>query len=139
MTLVSRKRGPGEPDVSPPIIAISYWSAAVKEGLRDARAAGKKDARWQIDLGERFKHLAEEIVRSFERQVASGTIAVDYLMNGLDLTPEQVRTINDFKLDMLQRTGAKPSEKDQQQLVVGALAYLNEKQRAEVIKRLSGK
>jgi hypothetical protein len=116
-----------------------YWSAVLAESLRDARAAGKRNARWQIDLGERFRHLGAEIAQSYERQVASGTLIIDYLMTGLDLTPEQVTTINGLKLDMLQRAGMRPAEKDQQQLAVGALAYLNPEQRAKVIKRLTGK
>ncbi len=120
-------------------VVNEYWSAAITEGLRDARAAGTKDARWQIDLGERFKHLSEEIVRSYERQAASGTLIIDYFMTGLELSPEQVRTITALKLDMLQRTGMRPTEKDQQQLAVGALAYLNVQQRTKVLKKLTGK
>jgi hypothetical protein len=116
-----------------------YWSAAIREGLRDSRAAGKKEARWLIDLGERFKHLAEEIGRSYERQAASGTLFIDSFMADLNLTPEQARTINGLKFDMLERTGMHPGEKDQQQLVVGALAYLNVEQRTKVLKRISGK
>ena len=120
-------------------IVDEYWAAVIKEGLRDARARGKKDARWQVDLGERLKHLGEEIARSYERQVASGTLFVDYFMSELHLSPEQTRIINDLKLDMLRQSGMRPGEKDQQRLVLGALAYLTADQRAKVIKRLTGK
>lgn len=116
-----------------------YWSAAVDESHRESREAGKKEARWAIDLGERFKHLGEEIARSFERQLASGTVFVDYYLQGLDLTDEQRGSINALKLDMLERTAFKPSEKDQQQLAVGALAYLSAAQRTIVLKRITGK
>jgi hypothetical protein len=116
-----------------------YWAAAVRESVHEARAAGKKDARWQVELGERFRHLTEEIVRSYERQAASGTLFVDYFMANLDLSEEQVKVINGLKLEMLQRTNMRPSEKDQQQLAIGALAYLNERQRGVVLKRLTGK
>ncbi len=116
-----------------------YWKAIVDEGVRDSRAAGKKEARWQIDLWQRFEHLGKEIERSYERQAASGTLIVDYFLADLDLTAEQRATIQGLKVDMLQRTSFRPSEKDQQLLAVGALAYLNESQRAIVIKRITGK
>jgi hypothetical protein len=116
-----------------------YWSAAVDETHRHSREAGKREARWAADLGERFKHLGEEITRSFERQLASGTVFVDYFLHGLDLTDDQRGVINGLKLDMLERTDFKPTEKDQQQLAVGALAYLSAAQRAIVIKRITGK
>jgi hypothetical protein len=116
-----------------------YWKAIVDEGLRDSRAAGKKDVRWQIDLGQRVEHLGKEIERSYERQAASGTLIVDYFLADLELSDEQRATIKGLKVDMLQRSGFRPSEKDQQMLAVGALAYLNEKQRETVIKRITGK
>ena len=116
-----------------------YWRAAVDEAAADGRAAGKKDPRWAVDLGERFKSLAEEIARSFARQETGGTLFVDYFMYDLALSDEQRRTINGLKLDMLERCGGKPGEEDQKRLAIGALAYLNQAQRAAVIRRLTGK
>ena len=115
-----------------------YWSAIIAEGVRDSAAAGKHEARWQIDLAQRFEHLGKEIERSFERQTASGTLFVDYFMSQLDLSPQQQATIEQLKLDMLSRTDFRPSEKDQQLLALGALAYLNQQQREIVIQRLKG-
>ena len=69
----------------------------------------------------------------------SGTLIVDYFLADLELSDEQRATIKGLKVDMLQRSGFRPSEKDQQMLAVGALAYLNEKQRETVIKRITGK
>jgi hypothetical protein len=116
-----------------------YWRAAVDEAAADGKAKGKRGPRWAVDLGERLRHLGEEIARSFARQQAAGTLFVDYFMYDLGLTDEQRRTINGLKLDMVERSGGKASEEDQKRLAIGAMAYLNEAQRAKVIARLTGK
>ena len=115
-----------------------YWGAVVGESLRDSRSHGKHDARWQVDLGERFNHLGQEIGRSYERQAAAGTIFIDYLLAGLDLTADQRRIIREFKLDMLERTGFRPSEDDQKRLGLSILAYLTQSQRLKVLKKIGG-
>jgi hypothetical protein len=116
-----------------------YWSALVAESVRDNRAQGKHDPRWAIDLGEHLKELGQEITRAYERQAASGTLFIDYLLSDLDLSDRQRRTIETLKLDMLARTNMRPSEKDQKQLGLGILAYLNERQRLKVIKKIAGR
>lgn len=114
-----------------------YWRALHEEG----RALKPKDPPppWAVFLGESFASLGREIVASVERQTASGTLVVDYLLSGLDLSEQQQRVVRELKLDLLERTGMRPSEQDQQQLVVGVAAYLNKMQREKVIERIGGK
>ena len=79
------------------------------------------------------------VFEELKRQTAAGTLFVDFFMSNLDLSEEQTRAINGLKLEMLRRTNMRPTENDQQQLAIGALAYLNERQRTTVLRRLSGK
>lgn len=113
-----------------------YWSALISEGVRDNRAQGKHDARWAVALGLHVQELGLEITRSYERQAASGTIFIDYLIADLDLSPQQKETVRSLKLDMLTRTDFRPTEADQKQLGLGILAYLNERQRTKVLEKL---
>jgi hypothetical protein len=116
-----------------------YWTALVSDSLNENHAQGKHDQRWQVDLGERFNHLGQEVARSFERQSASGTIFVDYLLADLDLTPDQRQIVQTLKMDMLERTNLRPTEEDQKRLGLGILSYLNERQRIAVLKRITGR
>lgn len=119
-------------------ICDEYWNAAIDEALATARADGQVQTGWQAGLGERLRHFGEEIARSYERQAAAGTLFIDFLLAGLDLTPEQRGIIGDLKIDMLERTGMRPSEQDQGRLALGILAYLNPAQRRIVLDRIAG-
>lgn len=114
-----------------------YWRALHEEG----RALKPKDPPppWAVYLGESFASLGREIVASVERQTASGVLIVDYLLSGLDLSEDQQRVVHELKLDLLERTGMRPTEEDQKQLVLGVAAYLNKAQREKVIERIGGR
>jgi hypothetical protein len=114
-----------------------YWRALAAEG----KMLKPKDPPppWAVNLGESLASLGREIGKSFERQLASGTLFVDYLISGLNLTEQQQELFRTMKLELLEKTSMKPSEEDQKKLVLGVVAYLNEKQREKVIARIGGK
>lgn len=114
-----------------------YWRALITE----ARAAKPKDPPppWAVYIGESLASLGREIARSFQRQESSGTLVVDYLMADLNLSERQLEVIREMKFELLERTGMKPSEEDQKKLVIGLVAYLNEKQRDKLFARLGKK
>lgn len=114
-----------------------YWRALKEEG-RQTKPHDPPPG-WAVYLGESLASLGQEIARSFQRQEASGTLAVDYLTAGLGLTEQQQEIIREMKLDLLERSNMKPSEEDQNKLVLGVVAYLNEKQRMRLIERIGGK
>jgi hypothetical protein len=113
-----------------------YWDAVTREALAENRAAGKRDPRLLVLFGERVRHVGEEIARSYERQSAGGTLFVDYLLADLELSAAQREVMMGLKLDFVERAGMRPTEKQQQVFVVGALAYLTAEQRARVIKKI---
>jgi hypothetical protein len=127
------------PDAAPRFRALlaEYWRAVIKEGVAESRTRGKNDPRWAVHLGERLRHLGEEIARSYERQAAAGTIGLDYLLSDLDLSDEQRATMLSLKIDFLERTDFKPTEKQQQLFIAGALGYLNHEQRAKVLAKIA--
>ncbi|MFN0131326.1 MAG: hypothetical protein ACKVW3_02145 [Phycisphaerales bacterium] len=110
----------------------NYDSALVRE----ARAARNDAPRALVLFGERLRALGEEIGRSFQRQLAAGTLFADALLAGVNLSPDQARTFRDMKLDLLERLNGHATEEDQRDLVVGILARLSESQRAIVIPRI---
>ena len=114
-----------------------YWRALHAEGA--ALKLNDPPPPWAVYLGESLASLGREIARSFERQSASGTLFVDYLLSGLNLNEQQQQTIRELKLDLLQRTDMRPSEEDQKQLILGAAAYLTQEQRGKVLARVAGK
>ncbi len=110
-----------------------YWKALIAE----AAAAKPQDPPppWTVYLGESLASLGREIARSFQRQEASGTLVVDYLMADLALSEKQLEVVREMKFDLLERSGMKPSAEEQKKLVLGVVAYLNEKQRDKLIAR----
>lgn len=114
-----------------------YWAALSEE----ARAMKPKDPppRWAVYLGEQAQALGREIAGSFERQSASGTLFLDYLVAGLELNESQREIIHELKLDLLEKTGMRPTEEDQKKLILSAAAYLNKDQRAKAIAKVAGK
>jgi hypothetical protein len=128
---------PTEPAARFRTLLAEYWRAAVADGMAQARAAGKRDPAWAVHLGERLRHVGEEVARSFQRQSESGTLFLDYLVAGLGLSPEQERTLTELKLDFLERTGFKPTEKQQQVFIAGALGYLTQAQRTAALHKIA--
>lgn len=114
-----------------------YWNALIAE----AAATKPQDPPppWAVYLGESLASLGREIARSFQRQESSGTLVVDYLMADLGLSEKQLEIVREMKFDLLERSGMKPSVEEQKKLVIGVVAYLNEKQRDTLIKRFAGK
>jgi len=128
---------PPEPAARFHRLVAEYWRAVIAEGVAESRRIGKNDPRWAVYLGERIKHLGEEIGRSYQRQVSAGTLILDYLLSDLGLSDSQRATMLRLKVDFLQRTNFRPTEKQQQLFVAGAIGYLNESQRATVLKRIA--
>jgi hypothetical protein len=114
-----------------------YWRAIHEEGKlikpQDPPPA------WAAHLGESLASLGREIARSFERQAASGTVFVDYLLSGVELNEEQKELVRDLKLDMMEKTGMRASEEDQKKLVISIAAHLTPAQRGKVMERVKGK
>jgi hypothetical protein len=111
-----------------------YWRALEAEGA----AVKPKDPPppWAVYFGETLASLGREVGKSFERQLAAGTLFVDYLTSGLNLTEKQRELFRTMKLELLEKTNMKPSEEDQKKLVLGVVAYLNEEQRGKVMGRI---
>lgn len=129
--------------VLPPERAAEF-RALLREYIRAVHEEGRllkpKDPppRWAVTLGESFASLGREIAASFERQSASGTLFVDYLVAGLNLNEYQRGVIHELKLDLLERTNMRPTEEDQKKLILGAAAFLDQDQRAKVIAKVTG-
>jgi hypothetical protein len=113
-----------------------YWRALHEEGK--ALKPHDPPPPWAVYIGESLASLGREIARSFERQSASGTVFVDYLLSGLDLNEQQNNIVRELKLDMMERTEMRASEEDQKKLVLSVAAYLDQRQRAKVIERIGG-
>lgn len=114
-----------------------YWKAVHVEAV-NAKPHDPPPA-WATYLGESLGSLGQEIARSFQRQESSGTLIVDYLTAGLDLTEKQQEIIREMKLEMMERTGMKADAEEQKKLAIGVAAYLNEKQRDKLMERIVGK
>jgi hypothetical protein len=117
-------------------LIAEYRRAWWKQAYADARAKGDHPPAIAVAIAERAMELGKELGRSYERQAGMGTLIADYLLAGVALTPEQQQTVRDLKLDMLRRTNFKPSEKDQQILVLGIVANLPEAEREKVIRKI---
>lgn len=120
-------------------LLAEYRRAWWKQARADARAKGDNPPSFAIAIAERAVELGTEVGRSYERQAAAGTLITDYLLAGVPLTDEQQQLVHDLKLDMLKRTNYKPTEKDQQTLVLGVLAHLPSAERAKVIKKIANR
>lgn len=114
-----------------------YWQALETEGAN--AKPSDPPAPWQVYLGESLASLGQEIARSFQRQEASGTLAVDYLAADLELTEKQREIVREMKLDLMERSNMNPTEEEQKKLVLGMAAYLNEKQREKLMEKIGGK
>jgi hypothetical protein len=113
-----------------------YWRALHEEG----KVVKPHDPPppWAVSLGESLASLGREIARSFERQSAAGTVFVDYLLSGLNLSEAQKAVVRELKLDLMEKTGMKASEEDQGKLVLSVAAYLSQEQREIVLARVRG-
>lgn len=118
------------------VLLRDYWRALHEEGK--TLKPNDPPPAWAVSLGESLASLGREIARSFERQAASGTVFVDYLLSGLDLSEQQREMVSELKLDLMERTEMRASEKDQEKLVLSVAAYLTQEQRATVIARVKG-
>lgn len=112
-----------------------YWKALEHEA-RTQKPADPPPP-WAVYLGESLASLGREIERSFQRQVGAGALFADYLVADLNLTPQQKETLNGLKLDMLQRTGMKATERDQQMMILSAAAYLTQPQRERLMEKIA--
>lgn len=116
---------------------ISEYRRAWRAQARyDAAIKGDHPPAWAISLAETATSLGQEIQRSVERQTASGILGADYLLAGIQLTSDQRQMVAEMKLEMLGRTGMKPDEKDQQQLVLAIIAHLPEADREKLIRKI---
>jgi hypothetical protein len=120
-------------------LIAEYRRAWWKQARADARAKGDNPPTILVAIAERAVDLGTEVGRSYERQAASGTLIADYLLAGVTLTEPQQQLLRDLKLDMLRRTNYKPTEKDQQLLVLGILAHLPQSERAKIIKKIANR
>ena len=113
-----------------------YWDAIAEEGKRTPNEKGKPRGRFEIVAAERIAILGREIESSFNRLLYSGGLIVSYFAKDLDLTDTQKARVRQMTLDFARRTNLKPTEKDQQGLVVELLSILTEEQRVKVTKKL---
>lgn len=117
-------------------LVLEYRRAWRAQARADARAKGERPPAWALLMAERAAELGQEIAHSFERQEASGTLVADYLLAGVSLSEAQRAMVRRMKLEMLERTAARPTERDQQLLVLGIAAHLDEAQRGAVIRKV---
>jgi hypothetical protein len=117
-------------------LIAEYRRAWRAQARADAGKKGDHPPAWALALAETATSLGQEIQRSAESQTAAGTIGADYLLAGIQLTSDQRQMVAEMKLEMLGRTGMKPDEKDQQQLVLAIIAHLPEPDREKVIRKI---
>lgn len=142
------ERGPLEDEIRPllPAMVVSefdslldeYWHAVGKSKVMQARARGEKLRLRKAVREARGNQLEKEVELAAERALESERFAIDYLCRGLDLTDGQQDRIKTLLIDYTTRTMGEPAEADTERLFGEVLAYLNETQRTELIKRIKG-
>ncbi len=142
------ERGPLEDEIRPllpPMVAHEYdsllneyWRALGKSRVEEAKAKGYTLRLRKAIREARGNQLEKEVELAAERALESERFAIDYLCRGLDLTEGQQARIKTLLIDYTARTMGEPAQEDTERLFGEVLAYLNETQRTELIKRIKG-
>jgi hypothetical protein len=112
-----------------------YWDALVRQDAREGRARHERPPRLALLLGEKLRALGEAGERSFQQQLASGSLVYTYLRAAVGLTPDQDVQIRGFVDDFVERYGPNPAEKETQTLLVQVFSHLNGRQREALLSR----
>ena len=115
-----------------------YWHAVGQSRVEQARAKGERLRLRKAVREARRDQLGREVELAAERALQSERFAIDYLTKGLELTESQQERIRQLVVGFAARTMGEPSEKDKERLFAEVIAYLNERQRTEIIKRIKG-
>jgi hypothetical protein len=142
------ERGPLEDEIRaqlPPqqaaefdLLLDEYWEAVGKARVEEARAKGEKVGLRRAVRQARHDQLGKEVELAAARAIESERFMVEYLTDGLALTPRQEARIDRLVRDFGVRTMGAADEKEKEGLFVAVLAFLSERQRELLLERIKG-
>ncbi len=115
-----------------------YWREVVRVRKDEPGDDGRPRGAVGAAIAESFELFGEEAERSFRRQAESGQLVLNLLLADLELTDQQEQRIAAIVGEFVERTRARPSERDQLMLGLSVVAFLDQSQRTIVLERIKG-
>lgn len=137
--IVTERRDEAKVNAAPARDDMKMADSKKAEGASDRAAKVKSKSRFEILTEERLASFGKEIERSFQRQLQSGDVIADYIINYVTMSDEQKARIRELCNEFAEKTKMNASEQQNRELFVKIAGVLDTKQQMELAKLIQGK
>lgn len=116
-----------------------YWDTLIADAEQEARNGKDKAGRVEIQAREVLLAFGTEIRRSYERQIASKTKALEEFLGKLGLSAEKEAKLRTLFAEFAERTKGKPTEQQRRDFFLKIMRELDKDQQKKALEEVLGR